>query len=34
MKYQVAILDLAQKDLQEIHEYLSEFGENIRIKYV
>ena len=28
MKYKVSVLRLAQNDLQEIHEYLSNFGEN------
>ena len=28
MKYKIAVLSLAQNDLREIHEYLSEFGEN------
>ena len=28
MKYSIAVLTFAQNDLREIHEYLSNFGEN------
>ena len=28
MKYNIAVLSLAQNDLREIYDYLSEFGEN------
>ena len=33
MKYNTSILLLASRDLFEIHEYLSDFGENPPIKF-